>query len=156
MERCKNCLRELRVNAEACDNCGALVHPYPVVYFYTPPVYFIPLCLLSFNFYQIYWHYKNWTAVKKAQGIKGIYPFWRAFFCVIFCWSLFRSVHRDAGKYGYKYPIAFHVAACFFMSSAVGLGILAPPPLSLLNFLTSMIALLITQRAIIFHNKHAI
>jgi hypothetical protein len=42
------------------------------------------------------------------------------------------------------------------MSSAVGLGILAPPPLSLLNFLTSMIALLITQRAIIFHNKHAI
>ncbi len=166
MTRCKNCLQELRVDAAACGNCGALVHPSPVVYFHTPLGYFIPLCLLTFGFYEIYWHYKNWTAVKKAQDIKGIYPFWRAVFPIFFCWSLLSKIHHDAGKYGYKHPRAFCIAVFIFMGSYFFLSIIlsilgklvndAGVFLSLLASPLSMVALLITQRAIKFHNTHAI
>lgn len=165
MTRCKNCLQELRVDAAACGNCGALVHPSPTVYFYTPPGYLIPLCLLTFGFYPIYWFYKNWAAVKKAQGIKGIYPFWRAVFSVFFCWGLLRKIHDDARKYGYKHSRAFCIAVFIFMGnyfvfsvmlSILGRFINGSDALSLLDSPLITVALLITQRAIKFHNTHAI
>jgi hypothetical protein len=152
MIRCKNCLKELSANTEACGNCGALVHPSPVVYFRVPMVYLTALCLLTLGIYQIYWFYKNWAAVKKAKGIRGIYPFWRALFAALFCWSLFKRIRNKA--------------AFLFIGSHVGLLILdelmritplPSPTFLLLVFLSlQIIALLIAQRAIEFHNKHAI
>jgi len=116
--------------------------------------------------YQIYWFYKNWAAVKKAKGIKRIYPFWRALFVVLFCWSLFKRIRHDAGKYGYKHQRSVHIGAFLFIGSYVGLWILdvltsisplPPPTFLLLIFLPlPIIALLIAQRAITLHNKHAI
>jgi hypothetical protein len=171
MIRCKNCLQEIKANTEACGNCGALVHPPPVAYFYTPPIRLLVLSCITMGLYQIYWFYKNWAAVKKATGIKGMYPFWRAFFTVLFCWSLFKRIRHDAGAYGYKHQRLAYIAAFIFISSRVGLSILgilanisSLPPLQLLIFLLWLLiflpletmALLIMQRAIKFHNEHAI
>ena len=166
MIRCKNCLKELSANTEACGNCGALVHPSPVVYFGVPMAYLTALCLLTLGIYQIYWFYKNWAAVKKAKGIRGIYPFWRALFSALFCWSLFKRIRNEAGTYGYKHQKSVRIAAFLFISSHVGLLILdelmritplPSPTFLLLVFLSlQIIALLIAQRAIEFHNKHAI
>ncbi len=139
--------------------------------FYTPPIRLLFLSCITMGLYQIYWFYKNWAAVKKATGIKGMYPFWRAFFTVLFCWSLFKRIRYDVRAYGYKHQRLAYIVAFIFISSCVGssiLGILANisslPPLQLLIFLLWLLiflpletmALLIMQRAIKFHNEHAI
>jgi len=172
MIQCKNCLKKLLINAQSCKHCGALVHPIPIEYFYTPPLRFLLLSFITFGtgWYCIYWFYKNWAAVKKAQGIKAMRPFWRAYFLEFFCWSLFNGVYRDASQYGYKYRRAFHLITLFSMgiySIIYILSILSRiinyTPLSevliiflLIVSLLKIIAILITQRAIKFHNTYAI
>ena len=57
--------------------------------------------VLTFGIYEIYWFYKNWEAVKKAEG-QNISPFWRAIFAVFFCHSLFKKVLESAKAHDYK------------------------------------------------------
>jgi hypothetical protein len=51
----------------------------------------------TFGLYQFYWFYRHWVAVRR-RGDKSIMPFWRAFFGVIWCYSLFSRIHEDARK----------------------------------------------------------
>lgn len=59
-----------------------------------PAPYFIvsltKLALMSFftlGLYQLYWFYRNWQLERSRTG-QDIWPFWRAFFSVIWCYSL--------------------------------------------------------------------
>lgn len=68
------------------------------------PVSTFKLVLMSvctLGVYELYWFYKNWQLVKARDG-SDIYPFWRAFFGVFFCYSLFTKVrdhgHPDVGS----------------------------------------------------------
>ena len=57
--------------------------------------------ILTLGIYEIYWFYKNWQAVKSAEGQK-ISPFWRAIFAIFFCHSLFKKVLESAKSHDYK------------------------------------------------------
>jgi hypothetical protein len=169
MKQGKNCLQKLP--APANGSCETLPYESPVVYFYTPLGRLVLFYFLTAGLYQIYWFYKNWVAIKKSSGIRRIYPILRSLFAVFFCWSLFKKIHVDAGKYGYKYQNLAHIASSLFIGSTVILCLLdivtscSDPELALITQLlaialtilpTHLTAFLITQRAIKFHNEHAI
>ena len=183
MIRCKTCLQELKAHTTSCYNCGTLVHPLPVEYFYTPPLRFLLLAcsIPGIGAYYVYWFYKNWAAVKKAQGTQSMYPFWRSIFSVIFCWSLFGRIYSDAKQHGYKRADILHKVVVSLMITyvtfAYALHILnkiiesnvasgSTPAYSLSSSLLLLItiliiplkisAFLITQHAIQFYNLHAI
>jgi multisubunit Na+/H+ antiporter MnhG subunit len=63
------------------------------------------LSVITFGFYDIYWFYKNWDAIKKAEEQK-MSPFWRAVFRIFYAWSLFKKVDHATKEQGYKdlYP----------------------------------------------------
>lgn len=181
MIRCKNCLQTRNAHTVSCNNCGTLVHPLPVEYFYTPPLRFLLLsCSIpGIGAYYIYWFYKNWAAVKKAQGNQSMYPFWRSIFSVIFCWNLFDRIYSDAKQHGYKHAGVLHKVVVSLMityvtfscalnilskiiESNVALGSATASGLSSLLLIAILIlplkisAFLITQHAIKFYNLHAI
>jgi uncharacterized membrane protein len=75
-------------------------------YFVTSLKRLLLLSIFTAGFYQIYWFYKNWSAVKKATGA-NISPFWRAIFSVFWAHSLFKQITKATAKRGSKrrYPV---------------------------------------------------
>jgi hypothetical protein len=67
-----------------------------------PPLFAVSLLKLTVmslctgGIYEIYWFYRNWKLIGEREK-SNIYPFWRAFFRVIFCYSCFARI-RDIGK----------------------------------------------------------
>ena len=150
---------------ETCDHYNTPGYTPPIEYFYTPLGRFLLFRFFTLGLYDIYWFYKNWIAIKKATGIRRIYPILRSLFAIFFCWSLFKKIHGNAGKYGYKYQNLAHIASFIFIGSRVILfifGKITILPEAILGALVLMLsiphimAIIITQRAIKFHNKHAI
>ena len=97
--------------SEQCLQCGIVIEKYlktPNDASQMSPQSAIPFCfpvsksklivmsLCTYGIYEIYWFYKNWKLIKERHGRK-IRPFWRAFFSVLFCHSLFKSM-RDSGE----------------------------------------------------------
>ena len=176
---CRHCRYDLAPGAEACVHCGTLTNPAPVHYFHTPPWRFICFSIITLGLYRVYWFYKNWAAVKKAEGLP-ISPFWRAFWFVFFGSRLLRKIYSDAQKYGYKSRLSGSTLSKMFLWGTFGylvLGLCLAPFLQLLLshkffFITVAVgiwciayligpilvwwAMLSIQPAIKFHNTHAI
>jgi hypothetical protein len=51
----------------------------------------VVLSLCTLGLYQYYWFYRNWRMVRD-QTSANIFPFWRSFFAVFFCYSLFKHI----------------------------------------------------------------
>jgi len=54
----------------------------------------------TFGLYELYWFYKNWQYLKLREK-ENISPFWRAFFGIFFCYSLFSEIRewqKELGK----------------------------------------------------------
>ena len=164
MIKCNNCAQEISVNTQTCGHCNALVHTSPIEYFYTPTIRLLLFYCLTLGVYTVYWFYKNWVAVNKASSNNKIYPFLRSLFAVFFCWRLFDRIHHDATTYGYKHQKLAYTAASLFIIGTVLLFMLRISShygleqivFIFIDFILQLSALLITQRAIKFHNKHAI
>lgn len=61
----------------------------------------ILLSLFSAGFYDLYWMYRNWKAIQKAEG-KEMLSFWRAFFGIFYCYSLFKRMVRSFRAHNYE------------------------------------------------------
>lgn len=57
----------------------------------------VVMCVATLGGYQLYWFYKHWVAVKRRTG-ESIWPFWRMFFSIVWCFSLFSSIQEAARK----------------------------------------------------------
>ncbi|HRH55428.1 MAG TPA: hypothetical protein PK609_01005 [Candidatus Paceibacterota bacterium] len=68
-------------------------HPKPV-YYAVSLRRLILLSLISAGLYDLYWMYRNWKAIQKAEE-REILPFWRAFFGIFYCYPLFRHMVRS-------------------------------------------------------------
>lgn len=55
----------------------------------------VVLSFCTLGLYQYYWFYKNWRMVRD-QTHENIFPFWRAFFTVFFCYSLFKHIREHS------------------------------------------------------------
>ncbi|HTX87149.1 MAG TPA: zinc ribbon domain-containing protein [Candidatus Nanoarchaeia archaeon] len=101
---CTTCGTKIDDGAKFCGSCGITVEPEKSVakveYFSISFGRLILLTALTGGLYLLYWFYKNWQAVKKAEGT-NISPFWRAVFSIFFCYDLFKRVLRSAKSEGY-------------------------------------------------------
>jgi len=70
-----------------------------IAYFFpTSTKKLVIMSIFTFNFYLIYWFYKNWKYIRDDSG-KYIMPFWRAIFSVFFYHSLFKTIKEFAYKH---------------------------------------------------------
>lgn len=70
-------------------------------YFAIPIARLVGLSVLTFSLYDLYWLYKNWSAVKAADN-SDIQPFWRAFFGLFFFHSFLKRFAHDSEANGLK------------------------------------------------------
>ena len=62
-----------------------------VKYYNTSVRKLVLLSICTFGIYEIYWHYKNWKAIRDQAG-ENVSPFWRAWFCIFTCYGLFKRI----------------------------------------------------------------
>ena len=172
---CPNCGSKNESDSKFCQKCGAKLLGSQVVkkeekqitnieYFAISPKRLALFFILTFGIYETYWFYKNWQAIKKAEG-QNILPFWRAIFRVFFCHSLFKKVLESAKNNNYQESyspgwLATAYIALFVVIVAFGssLGRVESSDTGL-NFIWLIIAsitfvpLLSVQKAINFNNE---
>jgi hypothetical protein len=71
----------------------------PPLFFATSPSKLVVMSIATLGFYELFWFYANWQRMKR-RGFPRISPFWRTFFGVFFCYSLFRTVKQTAKEHG--------------------------------------------------------
>jgi hypothetical protein len=67
----------------------------PPIFFATSPLKLVVMSTVTLGFYELFWFYANWQRLKR-RGHPRISPFWRTFFALFFCYSLFRTVKQTA------------------------------------------------------------
>ena len=103
--KCSNCGEDLPKGAGQCPRCGLPVtrpEEQKVIEFLAVPTgRLIFLSVITMGFYQLYWLYKNWQAIRKADQSK-ISPFWRTMFIPFFCHGFFKRILDEARQLGYQ------------------------------------------------------
>ncbi len=61
---------------------------------------FILLNIITFGIYTVWWMFKSWRFFEEKRGADVI-PVLRAFFCIIFTYSLFEHIQQYARRVGY-------------------------------------------------------
>ena len=164
---CKHCGNTLANDTKLCHTCGKpvegekLERDTPDIEYFSIPLRRLAfLSVLTLGLYEIFWFYKNWQAIKSAEGQK-IYPFWRAIFAVFFCYGLFKKVLESAKSHNYRESFSpgglAAVYICILLVSSgmskiesydIGFNILW-----LVITVTTFIPLLSVQKAINFNNE---
>ena len=118
-------------------------HAQALAFFPASETKVVVLSFCTLGLYQYYWFYKNWRIVRD-QTNEEILPFWRAFFAVFFCYSLFKRIR----EYNSDLP-ASGLAAGPLAALWVALTLLwkLPDPYWLVSFLPIFV-LVPVQRAI--------
>jgi hypothetical protein len=65
------------------------------MYFPVSLLKLVVMSICTFGVYELYWFYKNWTAIKE-RAEPEIVPLGRAFFAPLFCYSLFSKIRATA------------------------------------------------------------
>lgn len=167
---CKHCGNTLANETKFCHTCGKPVEEgifkkdiSDIEYFSTPLTRLVLLSVLTFGFYELFWFYKNWEAIKKAEQ-QQLSPFWRAIFAVFYCHSLFKKVLQSAKKYGYgdSYSPEF-LATLYVLLFFIGNGVSMIEDTTfefdivwLLVAVSPFVPLLLVQKAINFNNSKII
>lgn len=90
--------------AKFCQQCGratTLSGETPVPeYFVVSPGKLAFFSILTLGLYELYWFYRNWQAVKKAEGT-DISPLWRTLLSIFYCHPLFKRVAAAAREHDY-------------------------------------------------------
>lgn len=123
----------------------------PIMYFSVSIVRLVTLSLFTLGFYQFYWMYKNWMAIKnhRKENISPLLRSW--FFPIIFIYPLFKTLSKDFKS---KFPyVSYSIAYILFMF----LDDFFPYPKSLLVNLIAVclqtLLLIPIQQLINDHNK---
>jgi hypothetical protein len=103
-------------------------------WFTVTPLKMVVMAICTFNFYMVYWHYKQWSAVKAGGG--DVLPWPRAIFQFFFTHSLGREIEaRSAAKFASAVPATAYVVMLVFerIVSRVDVG-----PLGFIGLFSSM------------------
>ena len=105
----------------------------------------VTLSVVTFGLYHLVWFYRNWALERERSRFEEISPFWRTFFALFYCRSMFSLVRDEARARGI--PAAYSagwLAAAFITLEFVAVRL--PDPWWLVC-LAGSIALVPVQRA---------
>lgn len=78
------------------------------------PIRLAILSVLTLGWYEVYWFYRNWEALKGVdKEVK--HPVWRAIFTIFYCFALFKTILKAAKKLGYKGSYSPGTLATFYI-----------------------------------------
>lgn len=117
--------------------------------FYIPDKKLILACLLSFGFYELYWFYHNWKAIRDQEQIR-ISPVWRSVFSVLFCYNFFKRILKTATSRGFQ--SSYSAGALTLLYIVLTLLFKLPAPWDQLEILT-FIPLVMINPAIRYLNQ---
>jgi len=92
----------------------------------------------TLGIYELYWQYKNWSLIKEREKL-DIRPFWRAWFAILFCYSLFKKIRTTAQSLNLKRSIAIGPLAAGWI--IVSLFWRLPDPYWLLSYFAMLFLL---------------
>ena len=88
---------EITVQANSNKNNGIT----STVFFAISPKKLAIMSICTLGIYELYWFYRNWKFLKQRDNL-NISPFWRAWFTIFFCHSLFKIINNYAEEQGIK------------------------------------------------------
>ena len=156
----KKLLEQQRQEQEATADQSA---PRPVCYFSVSCLRMVAFSVFSFNIYPIYLSYKNWQAVRNANGEKHIVPFFRGLvFSPIYVFPLFWRMHKSFAE-SLKKTLLFDVFAILYIAVMIGAVIVHQLMITQMNFrlfnlfmllqIIKPVMLIPLQHAINLHNR---
>ncbi len=74
----------------------------PVMYFDISKKRMVLCSILTLGFYDLYWMYQNWKALKIARKDPDNGPLGQTVFWIFYLYSLFKTIFKDADKVGFK------------------------------------------------------
>ena len=104
----------------------------------------VVMSLCTFGFYELYWAYKHWDAMRRREQ-EDLSPFWRAFFAPLWAFSLFPRLQRLTSMYGV--PATWSgtgLAVAYFL---LHIASRLPDPLWLVSLL-GFLPVLVAQRSV--------
>ena len=141
---CPECKKEISDQTESCPHCGYPVKKIPAStpYFAVSSLKLVLMSICTGGLYQIYWYYQNWVLIKERENL-DIMPFWRAFFAILFCYSLFERVHESATKLSIKKSISPGLLAISWIIATFLFKL--PPPFLLAGYFNVVFLLSVQQ-----------
>ncbi len=88
------------------------------------PVYLFILSLFTGGLFEIYWHIRNWRAIKEHDK-SNISSFWRGIFGPLFSFSLFKRIFETAksnGNKGNPQALGTFLALVYLISTFIAVG----------------------------------
>jgi hypothetical protein len=79
--------------SEVADVAPPMADATALPFFAVSTVKLAVMSTFTLGFYQLYWSYRQWSAVRRRTQ-EGLYPVARAVFAVFFCYGLFRRVRQ--------------------------------------------------------------
>ncbi len=114
------------------------------------PLNLIVLSLATFNLYQIWWLYKNWSHIKASTGLQ-MWPFWRAFFGPLWFFSLVARIRDRAEAEGLGPTLSPGLLGVLYL--ALSALIQLPDPWWLLGFLSFIPLVVVDKTAAAIEEK---
>jgi Double zinc ribbon len=96
------------------------------------------MSVCTFGIYELYWFYRNWRRIQERDR-SDISPFWRAFFGLIFCYSLFKRVRKDGEDRRLTSPPSMGLLAVFYILTTICWRL--PNPFDLISMLSFLFLL---------------
>ena len=105
---------------------------------------FAVMSLCTFGFYELYWAYKHWDAVRRREQ-ESLSPFWRAFFAPLWGFSLLPRLRQLTAVY--RVPATWSGSGLALAYFLIHIAYRLPDPLWLISLL-SFLPLLVVQRSV--------
>lgn len=85
----------------------------------------VVLSLCSSGLYEMYWFYKNWQRIREREQ-SDIWPFARAFFGILFCYSCFKRMRAHSLELSVRPPFAAGALAVGWIVTTISWKLPAP------------------------------
>lgn len=118
--------------------------PQVPIYFAVSTLKLVSLSLCTFGLYELYWFYKNWQ-LERGRTDKHIRPFWRTFFVIFWCYSLFRGIVATNTSTGISRGGGAGLLATLYILSSISWKL--PDPYWLVSF-ASVVPLLVAPKMV--------
>ena len=135
---------------ESLDTCSAATAVFSSanaskpIYFPVSLTKFVVMHFCTVGLYQVYWFYENWKLIREREQSDAS-PYWRTFFMIIYCYSLFEKVRSSADSLKLGHSISVQVLATGWILLST-LWIL-PDPYGLVALLSILFLIPVQQAA---------
>jgi hypothetical protein len=111
---------------------------------------FALMSIVTFSIFDFYWAYKNWQRIK-ARTSEQLSPFWRAWFGLLWSFSLFNRIRDQARQRGVQVPWSPSWLGAAYLTLSIAWRF--PSPWGLVGFLFFVPILPVVQTINALHDQ---